>query len=135
MIHAQELRGEDGADRSRIYPGETVTADFAVHGAVIQARPTPDAIERFTLFAVGQYFGAAIIEKDDVKLFRSVNFTITTWTRQKRGVNGQGLAGGTAPEQFQKHRQILRARDELLDAGDGNVNLGSRCCERSEERR
>ena len=43
-----------------------------------------------------------------------------------RRVGRDRLAGGRAGQQSQEHAQVLRPRDQLLDAHAGDVQLGQR---------
>jgi hypothetical protein len=47
------LRSDDGADGAGINPRIIVSADFAIHRAVIQARAAANAIERLALLRIG----------------------------------------------------------------------------------
>ena len=126
VIHAQKLRRDDGADRPGIDPRKTVAADLAIHRAVIQARAAADAVERLALLAIRQQLGAAVVEQHHVELIRPVDLLAAPRPGEKRSVDRERLAGGAAAQQLQKHGQILRARNQLLDARHGDVNLRRR---------
>ena len=93
---------------------------------MIEARAAADAVERLALFAVGQQLGAAVVEQDHVELVGAVDFAWRVAARKERRVDRERLARGAARQQLQEYRQILRARNHLLDAGDRDVNLWAR---------
>ncbi len=126
MIHPQELRRQYGAYRPRINPRETVTADLAVHRAMIQAGAAANAIERFALLAVGQHLGPSVVQQHHVELVGPVDLLAASWPGKERGVHGQWLAGGAASQQLKEHPQVLSAGNHLFDSRNGNMNFRRR---------
>ena len=47
VFHTKELWGDDFPDRSGICAKVSVSADFIIHGAVIEASPTADTAKGF----------------------------------------------------------------------------------------
>ena len=126
FVDAVKLRRDDRADRSRINPRIIVPADLAVHRAMIQTSAAADAIKRLALLGIAQQLGSAVVEQHHVKLVRAVDFARAPRSGEKRRVHRERLAGGAASQQVQKHGQILRARNHLFDARDGDVDLRRR---------
>ena len=126
LLDSVKLRCQDRSDRARVHPGIIVPANLAIHRTMIQACPATDAIQRLALAFVGQHFGAAVVEQDQIELVRPINFARPPGTAHERRVNGHRLSRGAAPQDGQENRQILRPRNDLLNAGDRNVDFRRR---------
>ena len=63
----------------------------------------------------------AVVEQDDVKLLRPV---AGVHSGPDRVVGVHALAGGRARQRLQEDFEVLKARDHLLDSGDGDQHLG-----------
>jgi len=77
---------------------------FLKIGQNVEARAAADAVERVALLGVGQQFGAAIVEQDDVELLRSVDFAGLARSAVKRVVTGKGLPGAGGGEHGRRGR-------------------------------
>ena len=81
--HTMELRRDDGANRTRVHPRITVAANLAVNRTVIQACATADAIERLPPVRIGQQLGPAIVDQDQIELFRPIHLALAPRTGQE----------------------------------------------------
>src|SRR5580658_4585735 len=72
ILETAQMGRNDRANRTLIGRAVGVPADVSENRAHIQARAAADAVERVALFGVGQKFRAAIVEQDNMKLFRAV---------------------------------------------------------------
>ena len=99
-------------------------ADLAINRAVVQAGTAANAVQGLALILVRQQFRPSAIEQNDMKLLGPVDLTRTPRTREERRINGKRLPRRAAAKHFQKCREILRARNHLLDARDSDVNSG-----------
>ena len=126
---AVKLRRDDRANGPGVNPGIIVAADFAVHGAMIQARAAADAVQRLAFFRIGQQLRPAIVEQQQIEFVGTIDLVFAARSGKKRRVDRQRLAGGAAAQQIQKYRKILRAGNHLFEARDGDVNLRRRSAE------
>src|SRR5207249_12157602 len=67
-------RSQDAADRTGIDSAISMTANAPINGARIQARPATDALQALAEGAA-QDARAAIVQQDQVKLFRAIQLT------------------------------------------------------------
>ena len=74
VLQSAQVRRDDRADRALVSCAVGVAADVLENRADIEARAATDAVERVALFGVGEQFRAAVVEQDDVKLLRAVDF-------------------------------------------------------------
>ena len=72
ILQAAQMRRDDRADRAAVSRAVGVAADVAENRADVQARAAADAVQRVALLGVGEQFGAAIVEQDDVPFLRAV---------------------------------------------------------------
>ncbi len=122
-VHAGELRGEDGADRSGVRRSVGVAARAFVHRADVETGRAADAVERLAADPVGEGRGASVVEQHQVEGLRPV-------AGRDSGPQGRvrvhPLAGGGARQQLEEDLQVLVARQHLLDAHDGDQGVGQR---------
>ena len=78
--------------------------------------------ESVALFGIGQQFGAAVIEQDDVELLRAVAFTRLARAAVHGVVAGHGLAGAGGCQHWKKQSEILKTGQQLLDPDNRNMN-------------
>ena len=124
LVEALHLRRQNRSDRPGIDPRVIVPADLSIDGTDIQTGPATNAVESLALVRVPKHFGAPVIQDDDVELLRPIDLRAAPRPAQDGGVDRQWLSGGAPPEQLQKGREILRAGDHLLHAGNCNMYLG-----------
>jgi hypothetical protein len=93
---------------------------------MIQTCSAAYAKERFALLRISQEFRSAIVEQHQIKLVGSIDLARAAGTAQKRCIDRERLSGSTASKQFQKHSQILRARNQLFETGYGDVDFRRR---------
>ena len=123
VLHLLELRGEDGADGSGVDAAVGVAAGLAIDGAGVLAGCATNAVEGLAGFFVGEDFGAGVVHQDDVEILRAV-----AWMDAgPDGVVGvHALAGGGAGEELEHDLEVFVAREDLVDAGDGDEGFGER---------
>src|SRR6266568_3032677 len=108
--------GEGGADRARHHPAVAVAAAAPVDGTGVEAGAAADAGEEPAHRRVREEARAPVVDHDDVQLaarHRPV---------EVRGVRRDRLARGRAREEPDQDREVLEARDDLLDAHAGDVH-------------
>ena len=122
---AERARRVHRADRPRIDAAVRVAADLLVDRAGVQARSAADAVE--DLLELGaEHVRAAVVHEHDVHLGRAVRIVGAPRTGDDVGVDREGLAGATAGEDPQRHRQVGGSRHDPLDAHQGHVQARHR---------
>jgi len=107
FVNATEMRSENASDRARVCGSVRVSADGAINRAGVQAGAATDAVQSVALFGIGEQFGAAIIEKDDVKFFGACEFVRSARAADQSVVASDGLARAGCGEHRPKQREIL----------------------------
>lgn len=121
VLHADELRGEDGADRSGVDGAVGVAAGALEDGADVEAGRAADAAEDLASDLVGEGVGAAVVEQHQVELRRAV---VVGGAGPGGGVRVHPLAGGGTRQQLEEDLQVAPGGDHLLDAHDGDEGFG-----------
>ena len=124
FLQSPEMGCDHGADGSSISRAVAVTSDILEDRADIQAGTTPDAAQCVTLLGIGEQFCAAVIQQNNMHLFRSIGFAGLTRTCVHCVVAGHLLARSGSGEHRQKEGKIFQSREHLLDAQQGNVDSG-----------
>ncbi len=120
-----EPGGEDGADAAGVDLAEDVSADQAKHRADVQARGATNALQRLLELRVVRHLGAAVVHQDDVQLLgRAVG--VGHRAADDGDVAGEQLRRGAARQRGQDRNDVGELGHQLLDADDGDVNLGQR---------
>src|SRR5579871_4716136 len=114
-------RCQNAADGAAIDAAVRMAADTAINGTGIQTRPAADALQAFAKRRA-EDFRAAVIENDEVKFLRAVQFTGSALASQNRRVDGKRLARRAAGEELQENGQILQAGDNLFHPHDGDMH-------------
>src|SRR5438067_5662183 len=114
---------EHSTDRAGMDAAIGMAADAAINRAGIQASAAADAKQAFAQRAA-ENSRAAVIENDEVECFRPVQLAGLPRAGDDLRINRELLAGCSAGEDLQEVRQVGQARDDLLDAHDGDVALG-----------
>ena len=118
-----QQRGQDRADRSRVGGSVGVPAGAFVDGADVHAGAAADAVQRGAAHLVGQGGAASVVQQDQVDVLRPV---VGRDAGPQRGVRVHPLAGGGPREQLHEHFEVLPARQQLLDAHDGDERFRQR---------
>ncbi len=125
LLEADVHRREDRADRPRIHPAVGVPADVLVDGAVIHAGAAADAAQRVADVAA-EHVGAAAVDDDEVHVLRAVELALALRARQHVDVVRDRLSGRRPRQETHQRRDVLERGHDLLDAGDGDVDLRQR---------
>ena len=116
---------EHAANRPRVRGSVSVAADMAVHRANIQAGPTTNAVQNFTLFGVFQQLAAPIVDEYNVKFFGPIHLARATRTADERAVGSDGLSRTGGREHGPKQGKVFEPGHYFFDAGDDDVNAGN----------
>ena len=106
-----------------------MAADILVHRAMVHARAAADAAQHF-LHLAAQDFAAAIVEQDDVKMFRAVSVGAALGAGQHRHIIGDGLPGGRAGQQAHQRGNVFQRGHDFFYAGNGDVHA-RQCCDQA----
>src|SRR5262245_42115307 len=118
-------RREDCADRTGIDAAIRVPTDTAINRTSIEASAAADAEQAFAQGAAENPC-ATVVENDQMKFLRPVEFTVSLRTGDNLRVDRQLLSRGRPREHLEEIRQICKSRYDFLDAHDGDVALGQR---------
>ena len=120
MVHLLKLRREDGADGAGVHAAIGMASGLTVDGAGVLAGGATNAVEGLSGFAVCEDFGAGVVHQDDMEILRAI-----AW--MDAGPDGvvrvHALAGGGAWEELQHDFEVLKAGQDLIDAGDGDQGV------------
>src|SRR6185295_17971730 len=93
------------------------------HGTGVHTRAAANAFERAPESLAAQLRTAAVVHQHEMQRLPG------SWSMDVRGVDGGPLPRAAAREESQKHRELRRARDHLLDPHGRNVNRRERGAE------
>ncbi len=100
-----------------------MAAGLTIDGAGVEACAATDAGEGLALYVVCQKFGAAVVEKDDVKGLWAI-------ARRDAGPDGvvgvHALAGSRAGKCLKEDFEVGEGGDYFLDADEGDEHVGQR---------
>ena len=99
-----------------------MAADLAVDGAGVQAGAAANAAEGFAIFGIGEDFGSAVVEQDEMEFLGPVFFAGSAGAAENAGVDGHPLAGGTSGQKLEHDGQIGQARNELFNSDQTDEN-------------
>src|SRR5918994_933354 len=111
----------DGAVGPEMGGAVGVTAGLAVDGADVQAGPAADAVEGL-LELRAQELGAAVVQEDQVHLFRSVELALSARSGDEIGVDGDLLPRPAPRQELDEDREVREAWDQLLYPHHDNVD-------------
>src|SRR3954469_16103190 len=123
MLFRVDARREDRSDRPRHGDAVAVPAAAPVDGAGVQAGTAADAGKRAAELRPGEELAAPMIDDDDVQ------FAAGPRAVEVGRVGGDGLPRRAPREEPEEDAQVLRARDDLLDAHAGDVQRRKRDAE------
>ena len=103
-----------------------MAADLAIDRASVQASAAADTPKGFAILGLGEDFGAAVVQQDEVKFLGPIFFAGAARAAEDAGVDGHWLAGGTAGEEFEHDCQVREARHKLFDADEADERARSR---------
>src|SRR5437773_186406 len=126
LTYAVIKRRKNAADGSAIDTAVSMAADPTIHRTGVEAGAAADTLQAFTKRR-RQNLRAAVVENDQMKLLRTIQFSLTSFASEDGGINAQRLPRGAARQQFQEYRQILEARYDLFHAHDGDVHARAGC--------
>ena len=96
-------------------------ADRAIDRAMVHAGGAADAAQHL-LEIRAEHVGAPIVDQHDMVFLGPVQVGRPTHAGREGGVDGEILARCAAREQPQQRRAILQRRDDLLDAGQRDMD-------------
>src|SRR5690606_33106497 len=94
LVQADHVRGDDLADGAWVDLAVGVTANAGVHRAMVHAGAAADAVERLAQLAVGEGLAAAVVQQDQVHLFRAIQLMRLARAGDHVDVGGDRLAEG-----------------------------------------
>ncbi len=123
MLHVHQLWRQDGADGSWINRSVSVAAGLTVDRAGVHAGGAANALERLALLGARKNRRAAIVEQNDMEVLRAV---AGCHAGPERGVGVHALACGRTGQHLEHDFKVLKARQHLLNAGQGDHGAGQR---------
>src|SRR6516225_11323629 len=91
ILEPAQMRRNDRTDWPLIGGAIGLAANVPENRTDVQTRTTPDAVQSIALFRIGQYLSSPVVQKDNVKLLRSVNLVRLTRSAHQRVITGQLL--------------------------------------------
>jgi hypothetical protein len=126
LLQTAQVRRNDGTDRPAVNRAVSVPADIAKDRTDVQTRPAADATQCIPLLGIGQQQGSLIVQQHDMEFLRPVGFIRFPRPAIQGVVTRDRLARAHHRQHRQKEREILEARQHLLDADQRDHRPGQR---------
>ncbi len=123
LVRAEVLGDEGRSDRAHVDPAVGVPPDLLVDRAGVQTGAAADAEERLAQLRVGQDLRTAVVEQDDVHLFRALSAFGALGTADDVDIHGLFLPRGAHRQQLEECREEVERRHQLFDPHHGDVDL------------
>lgn len=109
VLQAAQMGCDHGPNRALVSGAVTMAADVSEDRADIETGTATDAVKGIALFGVGEQLGAFVVENDEMKFLRAVNFAGLAWTTIERIVTGEGLARACGGEHGQEKGEVIES--------------------------
>src|ERR1700757_4124470 len=110
VLEPAQMRGNHRADRPLISGAIGRAANVPENRTDVQTCTAPYAVQSIPLFRIGQKLSSPVVQKDNMKLLRSVGLARLTRSAHQRVITSQLLSCASNRKHRQKKRKIAELR-------------------------